>query len=82
MNSNTKKNYSAYKNNFNAGLFVSSLDRESKQARVASRGIGYRHPGSQAGLDHADSLTAVPIKFDLLVERFDVCDETFILVPL
>ena len=27
---------------------------------VASWGIGYRHPRSQAGLDHADSLTAVP----------------------
>ncbi len=32
MNSNTKKNYSAYKNNFNTVFFVSSLDRESKQA--------------------------------------------------
>ena len=32
MNSNTKKNYSAYKNNFSAVFFVPSLDRESKQA--------------------------------------------------
>jgi hypothetical protein len=43
-------------------VYALNLHPECPQpyALCRHRLIGYRHPGSQAGLDHADSLTAVP----------------------
>jgi hypothetical protein len=60
MNSNTKKNYSACKNKFKAGLLCRHFDRKSNRPGLRRGELDTGTPEVRPDLDHADSLTAVP----------------------